>query len=296
MHKPDIVFVPGLRPKPENAVYRDALLQCISFGLERYCSDAARMIETVHDSFRIYSWTHDVYGEHRDIALDLQGIGALLAAPVPSDDERAKIDALSMQITRMGHRIGDRFPLLGRLFASERQRAMLSEATDYLRNRNGVGEQTRAGLAQMLLAGRQAPGSRLIVIGHSLGSVIAYDTLWHLSRSAQLRVDRFITIGSPLGTRFVTKRLAGASEAAEQKYPRNIRHWTNIAARGELTALYPRLRDAYGEMLELGLLEGFDEHIDVYNHFVGAQGLNVHCEYGYAIQPEFARALEAALD
>jgi pimeloyl-ACP methyl ester carboxylesterase len=294
LHTFDIVFIPGLRPKPENPIYREALLQCISFGLRRYCAEEAGILDAAHDAFRIYSWTHDVYGEHRDIALDLAGIGALLAAPVPDAGERAVIESWSLRLTRVAHQIGDLVPLLGRMFASERQRMMMSEATDYLRDRGGVGSQTRAGLAEMLL-GSWTEGSRLIVVGHSLGSVIAYDTLWELSQSSPLRVHRFITIGSPLGTRFVRRALLGAEKSGASRYPHNIRHWTNIAAKGELTALYPKLRDAYGEMLDLGLLEDFDEYIDVYNHFVGAGGLNVHSEYGYLIQPEFARALADSL-
>jgi len=286
----DIVFVPGLRPKPEDFVFEAALLRCIEFGLQRYCAEKTAFRKNLAEAFRIYSWTHDVYGEHRDIGLDEAGIEALLAQPVPSDRQRAVIDAPARWLIRAAHRVGDRIPVLGRAFASDRQRMMLSEARNYLRDRNGVGTKTRAGLTKLLFEA-WSEERELIVVGHSLGSVIAYDTLWEMSHASNLHVAHFITIGSPLGTRFVRKFVKGAGEPAQREYPANIQRWTNIAARGELTALYPRLREFYGEMLETGLLKSFEEHTDVYNHFVGARGLNVHSEYGYLILREFAEAL-----
>mgnify|MGYP000438136203 CR=1 FL=1 len=45
----------------------------------------------------------------------------------------------------------------------------------------------------------------------------------------------------------------------------------------------------------LGGAGDLDDFVDVYNHFYGPQGLNVHCEYGYIIQPEFATALSSTI-
>ena len=46
----------------------------------------------------------------------------------------------------------------------------------------------------------------ILVIAHSLGTMIAYDTFWKASRTGEYRpeytekgIDLFITIGSPLG-------------------------------------------------------------------------------------------------
>lgn len=275
-------------------MYRDALLQCISFGMQRYCAEEADVLEQNTDALRIYSWTDDVYDEFRDIGLDLAGIGALLAAPDPNADQRAAIDSVWRQVIRSAHRIGDRVPVLGRLFATQRQRIMLREARDYLRDRGGVGARTRAGLVR-LLTETWSEDRRLVIIGHSLGSVIAYDTLWELSGKSPIHVAEFVTIGSPLGTRFVRSLLRGANETGRSRFPSNIERWTNIAAKGELTALYPRLRKVYAQMLELGMLETLEDHVDVYNHFSGAAGLNVHSEYGYLIQREFTQALARAI-
>lgn len=291
----DIVFVPGLRPKPPNDVYRDVLLQCILAGLKQHAPGAAEALQAWPDAFTVYPWTEDVYGEHRDIELDRAGIDAILEQDLPDAAHLAEIYSYRRKIVQLAHRIGDRVPLLGRLLASERQRIMLSEARDYLRDRGSVGSRTRAGLRELLIRNRRE-GRRLVIVGHSLGSVIAYDALWELSReTADVRVDLLLTIGSPLGTRFVGRLVKGAEEPEPTRYPHNIVSWINIAAAGELTALYPRLSRRFGRMLELGLVESFEDIVDVPNYFVGPHGLNVHSEYGYAMQAEFARALAGVI-
>ncbi len=262
----------------------------MTFGLRRHGVAESAALSSLDSAFHLYPWTEAVYGEYRDIGRDQAGIEALLAAPDPSAEQRAAIDAFSRRLVHMTHRIGDRIPALGRAFADPRQRILLREARDYLRDRLGVGKTTRDGFGE-LLANVWSAERPLIVVGHSLGSVIAYDTLWELSRTSQIRVARFMTLGSPLGTRFVRRLIRGATESGEKRYPTNIDRWTNIAARGELTALYPRLRRQYGEMLSLGLLESFDDHVGVYNYFFGEHGLNVHSEYAYLVRPQFAEAL-----
>lgn len=286
----DIVFVPGVRPKPPAAEYRRELLRCIDSGLQRCAPAAARALEAAPEAFHLFSWTGGIYGEHRDIELDRPGIDALLAAPGLSAAQRAEIDSPMRDIARIAHRVGDRFPAFGRLLASERQRVVLREARAYLRDHENVASLIRADFRALLdmIYSRQR---RLVIIGHSLGSVIAYDTLWELSGHSPVHVELFLTIGSPLGTRFVRSLLKGVDEPVERRYPRNISHWRNISAKGELTALYPRLGTAFSEMLELGFLESLEDCIDVQNYFTGPQGMNVHSEYAYVIQPEFATAL-----
>jgi len=269
-------------------------MRCIDFGLRRRMPETAAALRAVPEAFHLYSWTESVYGEHRDIALDRPGIGALLAAPQPDTAQRAAIDSPKRRVVQAAHRLGDAIPLLGRLFASQRQRIMLSEARDYLRNRRGTAVLVREGLSE-LLSQVYSPQRNLIIIGHSLGSVIAYDTLWELSAVSALRVELFLTMGSPLGTRFVRRLIKGAGEPPDRRYPRNIGRWVNIAAKGELTALYPKFQREFRQMLELGLLESIEYHVDVYNHFFGASGLNVHSEYVYIIRPEFADALASAM-
>ena len=133
-------------------------------------------------------------------------------------------------------------------------------------------------------------GGRVLLIGHSLGSVIAYDALWELSHLENHpgKVDLFLTLGSPLGMRFVQDRLLGFRQR-ERRFPCNIRRWINVAAHGDLTALDPELRDDFLPMLGLGCTETIaDRHRGVFNYFRNEHGLNEHRSYGYLVEPHVA--------
>ena len=97
-----------------------------------------------------------------------------------------------------------------------------------------------------------------------------------------------MTLGSPLATRFVQRSLQGARELGAARYPHNIRRWVNLTARGDTTALQPRLKPLYHEMLDLSLVEAIEDFVDFDNFFRGSLGLNAHESYGYLAQPILA--------
>ena len=165
----------------------------------------------------------------------------------------------------------------------------MHEASRYLKNRDGVGAAVRSVLRSTLETAWR-DGDRVLLIGHSLGSVIAYDTLWELSHvhRAAGEVSLLVTLGSPLGTRFVQRSLQGARELGVARYPRNVRRWVNMTARGDTTALRRRLKPLYHEMLDLGAVDAIEEFVDFDNFFRGSLGLNAHEAYGYFAQPIFA--------
>ena len=69
-----------------------------------------------------------------------------------------------------------------------------------------------------------------IVVGHSLGSVVAYNVLRNDSR--KLQVPLFVTVGSPLGVRAVRDQFRPL------RYPR-IGQWYNAFDTRDVVALYP---------------------------------------------------------
>ncbi len=99
-----------------------------------------------------------------------------------------------------------------------------------------------------------------------------------------------LTMGSPLGQRYMQKRLKGAGKSGFERYPNNIRRWKNLAAIGDLTALDPVLADDFEEMLALGLLESFEDE-SLLTHFRLDGHLNVHAEYGYLVNERTARTI-----
>jgi hypothetical protein len=80
-----------------------------------------------------------------------------------------------------------------------------------------------------------------VVVGHSLGSVVAYEVL---CANAAPQVRALITLGSPLGIRNLCfDRLLPVPGA----WPGRVRSWTNIADAGDVVALVKDLRPLFGE-------------------------------------------------
>ena len=287
--KPRIIFVPGMKPKPPPKIHRRALWDALLTGIEGVDPSLAGALSGHLECFWLVSWTYLFYAEHRDFELDRPGITALKENPDPSDVDIREIESLARRVDRWLRILGDTLPFLSRQIADPATRLTMAEARRYLGNRHGVGREVRLMLKNQL-EDAWANGDRVLLIGHSLGSVIAYDTLWELSHEEPLagEVDLFITLGSPLATRFIRRRLRGAQLAGRARYPTILRRWINLAAKAELTALHPSLNPYFQEMVTLGLIESIDDHIDFYNHFRGERGLNVHKSYGYLLHPEVA--------
>ena len=258
-------------------------------SLERHRPEAARWLAAEPERFVLVAWTRLFYGSERDIRLDLPGIERLLEQEAPSPEDRREIDSFSPRVVRLWHRVGDALPALGRWMARPALKLTMLEASRYLANREGVATAVRALLSAPLEAA-WAAGERVLLMGHSFGSVIAYDTLWELSRVAELqaKVDLFVTLGSPLATQFIRRSLRGADAVGPERYPSNIRRWANYAAKADLTALYPRLAPYYSDMLAYRLVESIRDYVELDNYFRGSIGLNVHESYGYLMQRALA--------
>ena len=116
----------------------------------------------------------------------------------------------------------------------------------------------------------------------SVGSRLANDALWglRLEHRGHLRIGLLLTMGSPHGQRMMQKQIKGSAAEGAERYPTNVRHWRNLSAIGDLTAIDPSLRNDFSEMLDLGLLESFADE-ELLNYFRLNGELNVHSEYGY---------------
>ena len=288
---PLILYIPGLLPKPEPEIHRDALLRCVLAGLRRQDEEVARRIESNPANFDIVSWTYNFYGVHRDFEIDRTAVDAVIEKPAADKQDVAEATSLQRRFTRWLYHLGDLLPFLIPHIASERMEVHLRDLRRYLQNDNGIADHTR-GMLKLRLRAASEGNQPVLLIAHSMGSVIAYDSLWELSASGRdhLRVDMLLTMGSPLGQRYMQKRLRGAGKTGYERYPSNIRRWKNMAAIGDLTALNPALADDFEEMLELGLLESFEDET-MLTHFRLEGSLNVHAEYGYLVNARTARTI-----
>lgn len=106
----------------------------------------------------------------------------------------------------------------------------VKEVNAYLRPHNPARSTVRHQVASLIRAYRPH-----ILIAHSLGSVIAYETLW---AHPDLAVDLLITLGSPLAMRWVVfDRLQPTPADGSGQRPRNATHWINIADPGDIVAV-----------------------------------------------------------
>ena len=279
---PLILYVPGLLPKPEPVSHREQLQRCLLTGIRRLDPAIADDIEN-RAAFDVVSWTYDFYGAHRDIALDIADIDAVLQIDAASERDITEATAPGRRFARAVYRIGDLMPFLIPRLANEKLELHLRDLRRYNRNVNDIAEATRR-LLKVPIEAANAAGRPLLLLAHSMGSVIAYDALWELSRRDEkdVVVDLWLTMGSPLGGNYIQKRLLGNEESGDRRYPANVRRWVNIAAIGEMTALDMHLRNDFSEMLSYGLVEDIVDH-EIFSYYRMSGMLNVHAEYGYLV-------------
>ncbi|MDH3274473.1 MAG: hypothetical protein OEM64_05295 [Gammaproteobacteria bacterium] len=278
---PLIIYVPGLLPKPEHGPHRDALFRCLIAGIRRLDEKVALDIAANLHCFDVVSWTYDFYRTHRDFAIDAASIDALIAQDRATDADIAEASSWKRRLVRRVFSLGDFMPFLIPHIATERMELHLRDLRRYIRNNNGIAEHTRQMLKVPLRTAFEAQRP-ILLIAHSMGSVIAYDSLWQMAHSHddRVRIDQLLTMGSPLGQNYIQRRLQGKGETGERRYPNNIRRWVNLTSVGDLTAINPNLAHDFGEMLELGLVDSIED-AELHNYFRLDGDLNVHAEYGY---------------
>ncbi|MGH8496314.1 MAG: hypothetical protein ACREVN_09280 [Gammaproteobacteria bacterium] len=285
--------MPGQSPKPPTEEYRVELWRCLVEGVRRVDATLGADLAQRRDCFRLVPWNFLYYGRHDDLERDRRWIDRLIATPGPSELDIQEAHSWRTRVAWLIYSLGDLMPFLVHFLPDPEIRATLEASRRYFENDDGVAASVRS-LLRHALDEAARDQARVLLIGHSLGSVISYDTLWERDRRNPdaWRVDLFLTLGSPLGVRFIQRRLRGALGQGRDRYPGNVRRWINIAAAGELRALDRRLRDDYAPMLELDLVEELrDETEGVYNYFRNDDGLNVHRDYGYLVNAVTGRAI-----
>jgi hypothetical protein len=242
-------------------------------------SDAEATV--IAETLSLIGWSHGFYGEHSDISIDMQGIEQLIAGKDRELETLREARALSRRIVSVLYAFADRFPIFGSTFSTRRMQTRVREIQRYFSDVDGESTAARDMLADTIRKAWDS-GEQVLLAGHSFGSVIAYDTLWELSRGETGgQVDLFLTMGSPLTMNYIRRGLQGANLRGADRYPTCIRRWRNLAAVGEVTALDRKLSDYFSPMCSLGLIESITDDLGLINQFHGPDGLNVHKCYGY---------------
>jgi hypothetical protein len=138
-------------------------------------------------------------------------------------------------------------------FSNISQSMMIGDLKQVVRYMND--SKTRENIIEKVLE-KFTPDIR-IVIGHSLGSIIAYECLF---RKPEQPVC-FITLGSPLGIRnLIFDKLQPAPQNGKGIWP-PVKSWTNVADKGDVVALNKELRRFFGPGIkDIVVDNGADAH------------------------------------
>ena len=285
-----VIYVPGLRPKPPPEQHLVLLRRCLLEGIRRADAEVAAEMGEARDWLRLVPWGHLLYPEYRNPDIDAPAIADLLTRSESVPEAIAPVLGLRWRARMLVHRNGSAWPTLAHLLADSRTQVHLYDSYRYFRNEDGLGARIRGELRRQL---EDAGDAQILLMAHSFGSVIAWDTLWELGRIEQqpARISLFLTMGSPLGSRLIRRRLKGARARGPGRFPPGIRRWRNLAALGGLTALGRRFAEDFASMRRLELVEEISDQTDLVNPFYGADGQNVHRCYGYFVNAATGRAI-----
>jgi hypothetical protein len=159
----------------------------------------------------------------------------------------------------------------------------------------------RNSLTEVLLANQ---GKEIMVVSHSMGSIVAYDALTLLGQTHPgFEVDYFVTIGSPLGLPHVRAKIV--EEFTHRVEVKNRvrtptvvkKRWLNYADRRDPVALDVKLSDDYS-----GNAGGVKCEDDLVNNDYRIkkrgekeESRNHHKSYGYLRTPEFSKLVKEFL-
>lgn len=150
----------------------------------------------------------------------------------------------------------------------------------------------REELASLL---RRHRGKNILLMAHSMGTIIAYDVLTHVV--PDIPIHTLITLGSPLAFPVVVNKIKmelGRSKDDQEPLPtpRSItKRWLNFSDLEDVTCLDYNLRHHYKE--NGSRVRPFDEI--VYNNYEYQGVRNPHKCYGYLRTADFSRALYSFL-
>lgn len=137
---------------------------------------------------------------------------------------------------------------------------------------------------------------QIFLIGHSMGSIIAYDVLTFLAPESDIHT--FVTIGSPLGFPVVQGKIAAEWHAkrlvpARLRTPSRVKkHWYNFADLKDKVALIYQLKKSFKTNWR-GIKP---QDFVVNNDYQIGNEFNPHKSFGYLRTPEFSQVLFEFID
>ncbi len=300
-----LIFVHGRGFKPARGELEALWMQALRGGVRRDAADALATFDRCRCEFVYYgdevNAVLDAAGRSYDTALDLADLkntlSALSGLSKPKQFRREHYDRLPGKTALKEFFADLGAPTLSALGLKERALGrFMPELVDYWQP---SGSRLRPVVARLCdtVGDAMERGDDILLLSHCIGSVIAYDALWELSRGgyrdgrcADGKVATWLTVGAPLGDESVKQRLSGATADLPTRYPNNVLSWINVAAEDDYVCHDDSLANDYHGMLEDRLISRIED-ARIYNLAVRYGRSNPHNVFGYLIHPRVSHEL-----
>ena len=281
-----VIGVHGLGEKPPEHVLRAWWLQSLREGAKRW------QIDLKDFEFELVYWADTLHPTPLDPEVSDQQSPLYIAEPyVPSmrstpprsnSWRRRIVEFLEAKFSQII--LNDDFTINYQSVTDNLIRRYFKDLDSYFSSKpelNGATRTTREEIRSHLISAiEKHKGDRILLIAHSMGSIIAFDVL---DANPHLHVDTFVSIGSPLGFPVVIGRIAEGRNAASSRQralpiPDSIRSaWYNLADVEDYVAFDFNISDDFIEN-SLGV-KPVDKQ--VVNDYVYRRNRNPHKIYGY---------------
>ena len=298
--KKTLILVHGRHFKPGRLALRNNWIKAICFGLERdFGPDAASLFRSIKPRFVYYGEISNGYlnavGQEYNAKEDQQDRLACLdklrqyAALEFNQFEYQKVPGITNKPESIARWISGPLRLL--TLGDELIGHVARDLGEYwTSSRSTLGSDIRRKLTKPLVSALKRRDD-IMLLSHSLGTVVSYDVLWKLSHYGEYahlkdrKINQWITLGCPLGDANVRTKLKGSWHGNEEKrYPWNIRHWQNFSAVDDFICHDKTLEDDYRDMLEMRLITSIKDH-QLFNLSERMGKSNPHHGTGYLIHP-----------
>jgi hypothetical protein len=187
-----------------------------------------------------------------------------------------------------------KYPSLTDLFIHVNMRDLENYYSSSYLDINGTGLLTRQAIIGRLCDTLiKHKNKKILLICHSMGSIITHDTL--MDFLPDLKIDTLISIGSPLGQKYVLRKMLGEQKNDSEKklkVPENInKYWYNLSDLEDQVALNHLLAHIYAPNSKgVKIIDKL-----VQNNFMDNGIRNSHSSYGYLRTPELAEIVYSFL-